>query len=287
MRLSDHLRRTDDHGAVPFRWDCPICRHQRVAGSPPQGAQPVGRVATAGLVSLFAAMPFLASTARAAGPYAPPPGMVETPDDPNPEPPPDDSPPPPPPPEEPESGSTSAPAAPPASAPTPGPPVPTPPSPTSPAGSAVAPPSPAPTPAPAPAPAATPTPPPPPEPAPKQRPAAAPIPAPDEGRGPVAAVTPAPRPNHDSDGAKLSDRRGDEPIPAYPVGGRTPTVSGDRYLVRSGDSLWSIAQRLAGLHASDARVAALVSRLWRLNASAIRTGDPDLLRPGTNLRLPA
>jgi nucleoid-associated protein YgaU len=57
------------------------------------------------------------------------------------------------------------------------------------------------------------------------------------------------------------------------------------YVVRSGDSLWSIAARLLGDAASNARVAGEVNRLWRLNEHRIATGSPNLLMVGTRLRL--
>ncbi len=41
-----------------------------------------------------------------------------------------------------------------------------------------------------------------------------------------------------------------------------------------------------GADASDAKVAAKVSELWELNdGKVIRTGDPDLIHPGQELRL--
>jgi nucleoid-associated protein YgaU len=57
-------------------------------------------------------------------------------------------------------------------------------------------------------------------------------------------------------------------------------------IVRPGDSLWSIATDLAGPRASDADIARLVERLWKLNHKQIATGDPDLLLVGTRLVLP-
>jgi hypothetical protein len=57
-------------------------------------------------------------------------------------------------------------------------------------------------------------------------------------------------------------------------------------VVGPGDSLWSIARDLLGPKASNAAVASMVDRLWTLNATAIATGSPDLINPGTRLRLP-
>jgi hypothetical protein len=61
---------------------------------------------------------------------------------------------------------------------------------------------------------------------------------------------------------------------------------GDRYhVVQPGESLWLIARDLIGHHASAARVAREVNRLWALNETRIATGDPDLLMVGTRLAL--
>jgi hypothetical protein len=57
------------------------------------------------------------------------------------------------------------------------------------------------------------------------------------------------------------------------------------HVVQSGESLWTIAERLLGARASTARVAREVDRLWELNKDRIATGDPDLLMTGTELRL--
>lgn len=63
-------------------------------------------------------------------------------------------------------------------------------------------------------------------------------------------------------------------------------VSGRVHVVRSGESLWSIAKQvLGGGQASTARVAREVNRLWELNQDRIGTGDPDLLMVDTKLRL--
>jgi len=58
-----------------------------------------------------------------------------------------------------------------------------------------------------------------------------------------------------------------------------------RYVVRAGDTLWSIAARLAGPGATSAAVAKEVSRLWALNVDRIRSGEPDLIHPGEVLAL--
>ena len=56
-------------------------------------------------------------------------------------------------------------------------------------------------------------------------------------------------------------------------------------VVRPGDSLWSIAEGLLGPAADDAEVTAAWHRLHRANRS--RVGDPDLIRPGHRLVVPA
>lgn len=58
---------------------------------------------------------------------------------------------------------------------------------------------------------------------------------------------------------------------------------GHVYVVRSGDSLWTIARHQLGADASDARIAREVQRLWRLNADRIASGRPDLITPGERL----
>ena len=47
-----------------------------------------------------------------------------------------------------------------------------------------------------------------------------------------------------------------------------------------------IARATLGEGASPAAVGAFVQALWRANVAAIRTGDPDLILPGTRLVLP-
>ncbi len=74
----------------------------------------------------------------------------------------------------------------------------------------------------------------------------------------------------------------------------TPAAAADRphspagshdHTVRPGECLWTIAEGLLPASASDARIAAEVARLWRLNAERIGTGDPSLIMAGTVLRL--
>jgi nucleoid-associated protein YgaU len=77
-----------------------------------------------------------------------------------------------------------------------------------------------------------------------------------------------------------------EAVPvSQPVSASDGRIDGGTYVVRPGDSLWSIATRLLGPGASGAEIADEVNRLWELNKDRIGTGDPDLLRVGTELRL--
>jgi hypothetical protein len=57
------------------------------------------------------------------------------------------------------------------------------------------------------------------------------------------------------------------------------------YVVRPGQSLWTIAEDLLGPDASATRIAAEVARLWELNRDRIPSGDPDLIAVGQQLRL--
>jgi hypothetical protein len=59
----------------------------------------------------------------------------------------------------------------------------------------------------------------------------------------------------------------------------------DSHTVRAGECLWSIAEAVLPAGASEAQISAEVSRLWRLNAGRIGTGDPSLIMVGTVLRL--
>ncbi len=63
-------------------------------------------------------------------------------------------------------------------------------------------------------------------------------------------------------------------------------TTGPRHLVRSGESLWSIAGGQLRDGATDEEIAAQVKRIWAVNADRIGTGDPDVLPTGTVLRLP-
>jgi nucleoid-associated protein YgaU len=72
---------------------------------------------------------------------------------------------------------------------------------------------------------------------------------------------------------------------SQPSSPRPAKIDGDRYTVRRGDSLWSIARRILGPGASAGRVAREVNRLWELNSERIGSGDPSLIHVGTVLEL--
>jgi hypothetical protein len=76
-----------------------------------------------------------------------------------------------------------------------------------------------------------------------------------------------------------------EPAPTGPASAPASTPQGRFLVVQPGDSLWAIAKRLLGPHASPAEIARKVNRLWELNRERIGTGRPDLLLVGTKLRL--
>jgi nucleoid-associated protein YgaU len=55
--------------------------------------------------------------------------------------------------------------------------------------------------------------------------------------------------------------------------------------VRAGDTLWDLAARSLPADADPAAIAGACTRLWRANRAVVGD-DPDLIRPGTILRLP-
>ncbi|KQZ75038.1 LysM peptidoglycan-binding domain-containing protein [Nocardioides sp. Root151] len=55
--------------------------------------------------------------------------------------------------------------------------------------------------------------------------------------------------------------------------------------VRAGDSLWSIAEGSLGHDADDASIDARWRQIWQANREVVGA-DPDLIHPGTRLRLP-
>ena len=116
--------------------------------------------------------------------------------------------------------------------------------------------------------------------APRDSSAAVPAPA------PTVSVSPAPAVSSPASGASTTVLVQTAQAPRESARHRRATRPGDRvHVVARGESLWSIAADLLGEDASVARTAREVSRLWELNRAGIRTGDPDLLMPGTRLVL--
>jgi hypothetical protein len=116
--------------------------------------------------------------------------------------------------------------------------------------------------------------------------------APHDGAAPHTAIAEEPSATFSSDAAQsVSQSAAVQPASV----GEDGTVSQSEeaplprdarmYVVRPGDSLWSIAKRLLGRDASVAAIAREVARLWEMNADRIATGDPDLLPVSTRLRL--
>ncbi len=66
---------------------------------------------------------------------------------------------------------------------------------------------------------------------------------------------------------------------------RTVTAADDLMTVRKGDSLWSLAARQLGPGATDRQIALAWPAWYALNADVIGA-DPDLIRPGQQLRIP-
>src|SRR3954447_15089992 len=73
------------------------------------------------------------------------------------------------------------------------------------------------------------------------------------------------------------------PAPSAPTRPTPPATAG--VTVRPGDTLWRIAARALGRHATPAATAAAWPRWWVANRTAVGD-DPDLLRPGLRLRAP-
>jgi LysM repeat protein len=99
--------------------------------------------------------------------------------------------------------------------------------------------------------------------------------------GPVSA---APAPLHPTGHADTSRARSGLPVPVRPTGAAPAAVPRQRVEVRSGDSLWRLAQARRP-SAPAAEVARLVARTYRTNRRVIGA-DPDLIRPGQRLVVP-
>lgn len=107
-----------------------------------------------------------------------------------------------------------------------------------------------------------------------------------------AAAQPAPPPAHAYSPSPAGDvGRGYTPTPA---GGTTAVTPGPTRVVQPGDSLWTIAaDHLASSRgvAVDGLREADIAQHWRwlveLNASALASGDPDVIYPGESVQLPS
>ena len=160
--------------------------------------------------------------------------------------------------------------APPPVAPAPPPVQAAPPPPPPPVAPAAVQPAPAPVPA-APTRSADPSPP-----APKRRePAARPPRVAPAAAAPTAVVRPVREP-------------GPAPVaaPAREVAAAPKASATGTHRVSAGESLWSIARARLGAEASNAQIAHMVERLWKLNASRIGTGSASMIPAGITLRMP-
>lgn len=101
----------------------------------------------------------------------------------------------------------------------------------------------------------------------------------------AAIVTPA-QAHEDHSSARSSSLAG-LPLPDRTTGGEEPgPAAGPRtVVVRRGDTLWAIAADRLSPGAAPAAVDRAWRSLYRANRAAIG-GDPDLIRVGTDLRLP-
>jgi nucleoid-associated protein YgaU len=113
---------------------------------------------------------------------------------------------------------------------------------------------------------------------------------PDPGSGARAALTSAVRIVQPT--VPVLDRQVVTPpgLPTTATAPRAPRAASDPpprrvVVVRSGDSLWSIAARELGPHATDAEVAKAWPRWYHANADVIGP-DAALIRPGQHLQVP-
>lgn len=115
--------------------------------------------------------------------------------------------------------------------------------------------------------------------------------------GAATSLTPAAAGPPDADssprtGSGAVARLSGLPLPDRVTGGPATQAAGGkgrsadrRYVVRTGESLWSIADALAPATAGPGLVDAAWRALYRTNRDSLGS-DPDLILPGTTLRLP-
>lgn len=137
--------------------------------------------------------------------------------------------------------------------------------------------------------------PPAPEPEPVQRTSSAPVSEPVANQSIVAPKRkPAERSTASTHAAPAEAPAPAEPAeepspPPHPVAATADPGRGlagkDSYIVRPGDCLSHIAAGLLSPGAGALEIEEEVERLWRLNEDRIGTGDPNLIYPGTVLRL--
>lgn len=114
--------------------------------------------------------------------------------------------------------------------------------------------------------------------------------APAPGSAPTAVAPradPAPAPAPDPRWRPSRPVRAEDPQAAALLAPapRTSSVPDDVVTVRRGDSLWSLAARHLGPGASDREIALTWPQWYAANAELIGP-DPDLIRPGQQLRIP-
>jgi len=105
------------------------------------------------------------------------------------------------------------------------------------------------------------------------------------GPTPGATPDPATSPAVASHGAGRAARVTNAPVHLVASPLRTSRPA-DEVVVHRGDTLWAIAARRLGPHASAAEIAAEWPRWFAANRHVVG-GDPDLIRPGQRLRVPA
>ena len=113
------------------------------------------------------------------------------------------------------------------------------------------------------------------------------LPLPDRALGGAAPL--GQQPHDRASGRQVATRRaaagGAASVPTRPALADRGSTAPAQWPVQRGDSLWSIAEALLPTAAGPAELDAAWRRIYRANRSVIGD-DPDLLVPGTTLRLP-